>query len=100
MFFGSRHAGDVGSERGQLADKIFIAPIKEVDMGNRARFGSEHRLLILVGTFFEKRYRTPRSAPPPDWKATGERFRDPVSGKMVDVRFNPATGERAYINED
>jgi membrane protein implicated in regulation of membrane protease activity len=31
------------------------------------------------------------------WQLTGERFVDPTTGKMMQVRFNPETGERDYI---
>lgn len=30
------------------------------------------------------------------WQATGERFHDPISGDLVEVFYNPATGERDY----
>jgi hypothetical protein len=49
-----------------------------------------------AGVMFERwRY----SPPPPrigNWHSTGERFLDPASGKMVEVYFNPETGERHY----
>ncbi|HEY5218747.1 MAG TPA: hypothetical protein VIJ16_03005 [Gemmatimonadaceae bacterium] len=49
-----------------------------------------------VGVLFERwRY----SPPPPriaNWTATGERFLNPTSGKMVEVYFNRETGERHY----
>lgn len=54
-------------------------------------------VLILIGTFFEGRYRASR-ATGSGWQRTAERFVDPVSGKIVEVRYNPKTGERAYVN--
>lgn len=30
------------------------------------------------------------------WEPTGERFVDPATGRMIDVYFNPKTGERDY----
>ncbi len=30
------------------------------------------------------------------WQPTGERFVDPTTGKLMEVRFNPETGERDY----
>ena len=49
-----------------------------------------------VGVAFERW----RYAPPPprigNWHATGERFLDPTSGKMIEVYFNRDTGERHY----
>jgi hypothetical protein len=53
--------------------------------------------LILIGTFFEGRYRARRAAGS-GWETTGERFVDPTSGKLVEVRYNPQTGERAYVD--
>jgi hypothetical protein len=34
------------------------------------------------------------------WQMTGERFRDPASGHTMEVRFNPVTGERDYVDVD
>ena len=34
------------------------------------------------------------------WQMTGERFRDPASGHMMEVRYNPVTGERDYVDVD
>ncbi len=35
-----------------------------------------------------------------DWQPTGERFVDPSGGHLIEVRYNPATGQRAYIDVD
>jgi len=32
------------------------------------------------------------------WQMTGERFRDPETGHTMEVRFNPVTGERDYVD--
>ncbi|HET6277043.1 MAG TPA: hypothetical protein VFE16_14030 [Candidatus Cybelea sp.] len=53
--------------------------------------------LVLIGTFFEGRYRG-RRATGSGWQSTSERFVDPTSGKLVEVRYNPRTGERAYVD--
>ncbi len=53
--------------------------------------------LVLIGTFFEGRYRSHR-ATGSGWETTAERFVDPTSGKLVEVRYNPQTGERAYVD--
>ena len=34
------------------------------------------------------------------WQRTGERFVDPSSGRLVEVRYNPDTGERDYVDVD
>jgi len=55
--------------------------------------------VLLVGLAIERwRYKQLAGRPPgPDWQATGERFVDPETGKVVTVYFHPATGERRYI---
>jgi len=53
--------------------------------------------LVLIGTFFERHYRA-RRATGSGWQTTAERFVDPTSGKLVEVRYNPQTGERAYVD--
>lgn len=58
--------------------------------------------IVLAGLLFEnRRYkRVLETAPGAGWQATGERFVDPDSGKLVTVFFNPATGERRYVDAD
>ena len=34
------------------------------------------------------------------WQRTGERFVDPSSGRLMEVRYNPDTGERDYVDVD
>jgi hypothetical protein len=55
--------------------------------------------LILIGLVFENfRYRAlSRHAPGGAFAATGERFIDPESGKLVEVHYDPATGARRYV---
>lgn len=54
---------------------------------------------ILLGLIFENfRYRgLSRHAPGGAFSATGERFIDPESGKLVEVHSDPATGARRYV---
>jgi hypothetical protein len=53
--------------------------------------------VMVLGILFERwRYVAPRTAGAGSWQATGERFVDPTSGKLVEVYFNPDTGERDY----
>ena len=57
-------------------------------------------LLLLVGTVFERvRYKTIAPTPPPGagWVETPEKFRDPATGRWVQVYFKPETGERSYV---
>jgi hypothetical protein len=56
-------------------------------------------VVITLGTLFERwRYRqTDRQLPDAGWKATGERFVDPSSGKNIEVFYDPSSGERRYV---
>lgn len=56
-------------------------------------------LVLLVAALVERwRYkRLAASRPGPEWVATGERFVDPESGRLVTVYDRPATGERRYV---
>jgi hypothetical protein len=51
---------------------------------------------LLLGTLFEGRYRPRVRSGPDGWEPTGEKFIDPGTGKLVDVVYNPKTGEREY----
>jgi hypothetical protein len=51
-------------------------------------------ILVLVGTFLEGHYRARRAGS--GWQTTRERFVDPTTGKLTEVRYNPQTGQRAY----
>lgn len=51
--------------------------------------------LILLSLVFEGRYRAAKSVAGP-WQRTGERFIDPETGKLVEVDYDPKTGERRY----
>jgi hypothetical protein len=54
-------------------------------------------IVIVLGTVFERwRYRKKIAGAAGPWEPTGERFRDPVSGALIDVAYNPQTGEREY----
>jgi hypothetical protein len=56
-------------------------------------------LLILIGTFLEGHYRSRRAAGS-SWQTTGERFVDPTTGTLTDVRYDPQTGQRSYEPSD
>lgn len=56
-------------------------------------------VLFALGTIFEARRYRPK--PEPDaagWEKTSERFIDPSTGKLTEVRYNPQTGEREYVD--
>ena len=53
-------------------------------------------VVLLLGTIFEGRYRPRVRSGADGWEPTGERFIDPGTGKLVDVVYNPKTGEREY----
>lgn len=56
-------------------------------------------LVLTLGIVFERwRYRRLAPAAPGDgWVATGERFVDPETNKLVTVYHEPATGARRYV---
>lgn len=57
--------------------------------------------LIAGGILFERRGYHPRvDRMRGSWQPTGERFVDPTSGQVMEVRFNPETGERDYVESD
>ena len=51
--------------------------------------------LVIVSLVFEGRYRAANSTAGP-WQPTGEKFIDPGTGKLVEVDYDPQTGERRY----
>jgi hypothetical protein len=53
---------------------------------------------LIGGIVFERRrYRPAISGVQGPWQLTGERFVDPTSGRLMDVLYNPMTGERDYV---
>lgn len=52
-------------------------------------------VLIVGGMFWEPRYRTASNAGA-HWQPTGEKFIDPETSKLVEVDYDPQTGERRY----
>jgi len=57
-------------------------------------------VVLLLGVVFERwRY---RSEPRPDarWQKSSERFTDPHTGQVVDVFYDPQSGERHYVDTD
>ncbi|HTS09431.1 MAG TPA: hypothetical protein VMP68_27960, partial [Candidatus Eisenbacteria bacterium] len=54
--------------------------------------------IIVIAVLFERRrYRHIQHSQDERWQRTGERFEDPETGQMVEVLYDPATGERRYI---
>jgi len=58
--------------------------------------------LLLVGILFERvRYGAAQRRPAGGaWRETTERFIDDESGRPVTVWFDPASGERRYVESD
>ena len=58
-------------------------------------------VLIAGGILFERRGYHPRvDRTRGRWLPTGERFVDPTTGQMMEVRYNAETGEREYVEAD
>ncbi len=54
-------------------------------------------LIITGGILFERSgYRSNADRTQGKWQPTGERFNDPTTGQVVEVYYNPQTGERDY----
>jgi len=57
-------------------------------------------VVLLFGIVFERwRYRT-ESRPDAHWQKTSERFTDPQTGRVVEVLYDPQSGERRYVEAD
>jgi len=57
--------------------------------------------VVIAGVVFERwRYRNKESRPAANsaWQQTGERFVDPESGRTMEVFYDPATGDRRYVD--
>jgi hypothetical protein len=55
-------------------------------------------VILIAGLLFERhRYKPPVDRATGDWQPTGERFIDPASGQVLEVRYNAKTGERDYV---
>lgn len=59
-------------------------------------------LVLSAGIAWERwRYRKPETAAPgAGWTRTGERFVDPESGRLTEVHYHAASGERRYVVRD
>jgi hypothetical protein len=53
-------------------------------------------ILMSAVLFERKRYRTQVDRTQGPWQSTGERFVDPTTKRLMEVFYNPATGERDY----
>jgi hypothetical protein len=55
-------------------------------------------VVILAGVFFERNVYRPRvNCARGRWQRTGERFVDPATNKLMEVLYNPQTGQRDYV---
>jgi len=58
-------------------------------------------VVVLAALAFERRrYRPAVDSTRGHWQPTGERFVDPSNGRTMEVRYNPTTGERDYVEAD
>jgi hypothetical protein len=53
-------------------------------------------ILVSAVLLERKRYRTQVDRTQRLWHPTGERFVDPTTERLIEVFYNPATGERDY----
>jgi hypothetical protein len=58
-------------------------------------------LIITGGILLERSsYRSNADRTQGKWQPTGERFNDPTTGQIVEVYYNPQSGERDYRESD
>jgi hypothetical protein len=54
-------------------------------------------VILLVALLCERwRYRRIEHPPAGNWQRTSERFEDPETGQIVEVLYDPTSGERRY----
>ena len=53
--------------------------------------------MIVIGTVFEARYRGSKFSARGQWQVTGERELDHETGTVLEVWYDPVSGERRYI---
>ena len=53
--------------------------------------------LVVIGTVFEVRYRGSKAPAHGQWQATGEREVDHETGTVLEVWYDPVSGERCYV---
>ncbi len=54
--------------------------------------------VVLAGLLFEARRYGERFLGPRQWQLTDEKFIDPTTGHLMQVRYDPGTGDREYID--
>jgi len=55
--------------------------------------------IVVAAVLLERRRYRPRiDSMQGHWQATGERFVDPASGHLIEVRYNSETGQRDYVD--
>lgn len=56
-------------------------------------------VVLSAGVALERwRYRPRIDRAHGSWQSTAERFVDPATGRLTEVRFNPETGQRDYVD--
>ena len=56
--------------------------------------------VFVLALIFERRgYRPQVNRSAGHWEQTAEKFIDPVSGHLIEVLYNPETGERDYVDK-
>ena len=77
-----------------LVTAVGLVLAGQLEPGIRILIGSG---VFTVGVAFERwRYERSLTSPEGRWLPTGERFRDPTTYRLIDVYYNPDTGERDY----
>ena len=54
-------------------------------------------ILVICVVYEPWRYKEIVSRPKAGWRPTGERFVDPETGRLTEVHYDAATGQRHYV---
>lgn len=55
-------------------------------------------VILVTAVLFERwRYRRNEHSHDRQWQPTGEKFEDPETGKIMEVHYDPVSGERRYV---
>ncbi len=54
--------------------------------------------ILVIAVLFERwRYRRNEHDHDRQWQPTGEKFEDPETGQIMEVHYDPVSGERRYV---
>jgi len=79
-----------------ITGAVILFNLAEVPTSLLAVYLLINSIIIVGALIFEKHRYKPRNSSTFGWQSTGERFVDPTTRKLIEVHYNPKTGERDY----